>query len=254
MAENIHVEVHGSGEPLLLLAGLAMDVTLWYDLVPDLAKRFQVVLHDPRGSGRTKAPLDSLSTSTMAADALAVLDGLGIERAHVLGFSLGGMTAQVLAAKHPHRIKRLVLASSAAVMGAAGMRAIRLVLTLYSSHRCMAHAGAAMLPWLLGELGLAQDKVVESLSRRKYMPSLEGFTAQGDALSAHDGRLLLPRITVPTLCISGDQDVLIPPVKALAMAGAIPNARYDSMPDCGHMCYLEAPGLFARRIIEFLRA
>jgi pimeloyl-ACP methyl ester carboxylesterase len=249
---NIHTEVHGAGQPLLLLAGLAMDVTLWYGLVPDLASRFQVILHDPRGSGRTTASVEGLTTDVMAGDALAVLDSLGVERAHVLGFSLGGMTAQVLAAKHPDRVDRLVLASSAAAMGAAGMKAIRIVLTLFASRHCMAHAGAAMLPWLLGERGLAMDNVIESLSRRKYMPTLEGFSAQADALAAHDGQGLLGRITAPTLCLCGEQDVLIPPVLAMAMAKRLPKAHFETIPDCGHMCYLEEPGAFLRRVADFL--
>jgi len=254
MSDDLHIEVHGTGRPLLLLAGLAMDVTLWYDLVPGLARNFQVIIHDPRGSGRTKADFENLSTSVMADDALAVMDRLGIERAHVLGFSLGGMTAQVLAAKHPERIDRLVLASSAASMGTAGMLAMRLVVKLFASRHCMAHSGAAMLPWLLGERGLKQERVVDSLSRRKYVPSLAGFSAQCEALGAHDGQHLLSHITAPTLCISGDQDVLIPPVRTRAMAKSLPDARFDDLPDCGHMCYLEAPDLFLRRVVNFLDA
>jgi len=254
MTDDLHIEVHGAGRPLLLLAGLAMDVTLWYGLVPGLARHFQVITHDPRGSGRTKADFDNLSTGVMAEDALAVMDHLGIERAHVLGFSMGGMTAQVLAARHPERIDRLVLASSAASMGTAGMLAMRLVVKLFASRHCMAHSGAAMLPWLLGERGLKQENVVDSLSRRKYVPTLAGFSAQCEALGAHDGQDMLPSITAPTLCISGDQDVLIPPVRTRAMAKKLPDARFDDLPDCGHMCYLEAPDLFQRRVVNFLDA
>lgn len=254
MSEELHIEVHGTGRPLLLLAGLAMDVTLWFDLVPDLARHFQVIIHDPRGAGRTKADSENLSTGVMATDALAVMDRLGIERAHVLGFSMGGMTAQVFAARHPDRIDRLVLASTAASMGTAGMLAMRLVVKLFSARHCMAHSGAAMLPWLLGERGLKQEGVVDSLSRRKYVPTLAGFSSQCDALGAHDGQDLLSRITAPTLCISGDQDVLIPPVRARAMAKSLPDARFDDLPDCGHMCYLEAPDLFLRRVVNFLDA
>ncbi|MFP5221280.1 MAG: alpha/beta fold hydrolase [Acidobacteriota bacterium] len=254
MSDELHIEVHGSGRPLLLLAGLAMDVTLWFGLVPALAGHFQVIIHDPRGSGRTKAGFESLDTAVMADDALEVMNRLGIERAHVLGFSMGGMTAQVLAAKHPERIDRLVLASSAASMGSAGVLAMRLVVKLFSSRHCMAHSGAAMLPWLLGERGLKQQNVIDSLSRRKYVPTLAGFSAQCDALCSHDGQQLLSRITAPTLCISGDQDVLIPPVKARAMAKSLPDARFEDLPDCGHMCYLESLELFVRRVVNFLDA
>jgi len=249
---GFHHEIHGDGPPILLLAGLTQDATQWGALPAALARRFRVILHDPRGAGRTTASFEGLTTGVMARDALNLMDELSIERAHVLGFSLGGMTAQILAASHPDRVKSLVLASTASRIATVPMAAIRAARTLFAASQCAVYANDVLLPWLLGEQALLEGSIGRGFATRAYRPSLEGFTAQCEALAAHDGQALLPRIRVSTLCIGGAEDVLVPPRSVRDMARAVPGALHHELPGSGHMCFLEAPGAFTDAVLAFL--
>src|SRR6266498_1920452 len=100
----------GRGEPLLLVQGLGYPSDMWYRWLPDLTQRYRVLRFDNRGVGRTGVPPGPYTIEQMADDALAVLDAAGVERAHVVGASLGGMVAQELALAAPDRVDRLVLA------------------------------------------------------------------------------------------------------------------------------------------------
>jgi pimeloyl-ACP methyl ester carboxylesterase len=237
---------------VLLLAGLTQDVTQWGGLVGALAKRFTVITHDPRGAGRTTAAFDGLTTEVMARDALALMDELGIERAHVLGFSLGGLTAQVLAAAHPGRVDRLILSSTVPRLGVAPMAAVRAARMLFAAVPCAVYANDALVPWLLGEKALLDGSIARGFATRAYKPSLEGFTAQCEALAAHDGSSLLPRISSLTLCLAGAQDLLAPPSRVREMALAIPGASFLELPDTGHMSFLENPAAYERAVLDFL--
>src|SRR5215211_420992 len=106
---DLYYEETGSGPPLLLIAGLSGNTLGWAMLQPTLAERFRVIAFDNRGAGRSSAPPGPYTTRRMADDAAALLDRLGVARAHVLGFSMGGMVAQELALHHPARVGRLVL-------------------------------------------------------------------------------------------------------------------------------------------------
>ena len=103
-------ERHGAGEPLLLVHGLGYARWGWEPVLPGLAERFDVLLFDNRGIGESDAPPGPYTVAELAGDAVAVLDEAGVERAHVVGTSLGGMVAQELALAHPGRVDRLVLA------------------------------------------------------------------------------------------------------------------------------------------------
>src|SRR5215211_5170886 len=94
---NLYYEETGSGPPLMLIAGLSGNTLGWAMLLPALAERFRVIAFDNRGAGRSSAPPGPYTTREMADDAAALLDHLGIEQAHVFGFSLGGLIAQELA-------------------------------------------------------------------------------------------------------------------------------------------------------------
>jgi len=251
--DQIYFEVRGSGPPLILLVGLTQDVTLWNGFVDELARYHLVVALDPRGAGRSTAKIEGLSTDVMAADALEVMDKLEIGRADVLGFSMGGMVAQVLAARHPERVGKLALVSSAARLGGVAKTAIRGVIQLFASDNCIAFANDIMMPWLLGEKALEEGALVLAMAERRFIPTFEGFVAQVKALETHDGSELLPRIDSPTLCICGEEDALIPPREAKAMAKAMPHAQYVELPGVGHMCPMEAPDSFLQMVLEFFK-
>ncbi|HVL33917.1 MAG TPA: alpha/beta fold hydrolase, partial [Actinomycetota bacterium] len=110
---RIHWEEWGSGEPVLLIHGLSYSLDLWWRLIPSLAERYRVIAHDNRGVGGSDVPPGPYDLSTMAADAAAVLRAAGVERAHVIAASLGGMIGQHLALEHPALVRSLVLGCTA---------------------------------------------------------------------------------------------------------------------------------------------
>lgn len=108
----IYYEIHGAGEPLMLISGLNSDHTLYRGIVPQLAERYQVIVFDNRGVGQTEKPDIPYSIEMMAEDTAGLLSVLGIERAHILGASMGGRIAVALALQHPELVESLILVST----------------------------------------------------------------------------------------------------------------------------------------------
>src|SRR5512137_672538 len=119
---NMYYEVHGNGDPLLLIAGWGSDLSCWQLQIPEFSAKYRVIAFDNRGTGRTDdAPDKPYSFRTMADDAVGLLDALGIGKAHILGVSMGGCIAQEIAIEFPERTRRLILAATTAAPGACPM-------------------------------------------------------------------------------------------------------------------------------------
>jgi pimeloyl-ACP methyl ester carboxylesterase len=109
---TIHYHAYGHGEPLMLITGFSGDLYNWKKAIPLLDKEYEVITFDNRGSGFTEAPHAPFTMETMGDDAAGLLDALGIDRAHVLGWSMGGNVAQELTMGHPHKVETLTLMST----------------------------------------------------------------------------------------------------------------------------------------------
>src|SRR3954447_6518073 len=106
---RIYWEESGAGSPLLLIQGLGWSADMWHSLIPELESSYRVIRYDARGIGRSDVPAGPYPIELMADDAVAVLAAAGVERAHVLGVSLGGIVAQEVALRHPERVQSLLL-------------------------------------------------------------------------------------------------------------------------------------------------
>ena len=111
---DLYYEVHGGGEPLLLIMGLGANTTSWFSQIPDFSREYQVIAFDNRGAGRSAKPNEAYSMGQFSDDARGLLDHLGITSAHVFGMSLGGMIAQELVLRAPERVRTLVLGGTMA--------------------------------------------------------------------------------------------------------------------------------------------
>lgn len=248
----------GAGEPLLLILGTSASVGFWEPLVPAFAQSHRVIAFDNRGLGRSERGLGEITTAALASDAAALLDALGIDSAHVLGWSLGSAVAQELALGHPHKVRGLVLYGT---WGRADGY-MRSILT------------ALRHPWEQGDIQAALTALClcfspQLLDSAEFEQVLEGVlplfpqtetqirttVEQWDADLRHDALDRLARIDAPTLVIAGEQDVVTPPWQCQAVAERIPGAGYELVtgPGSSHALMMERPEDFAGLVLRFLR-
>jgi 3-oxoadipate enol-lactonase len=254
---RIAYEVAGAGPPLLLVHGLGYARWGWEPVVPALAEEFTVLTFDNRGIGASDVPEGPYSARAMAGDAVSVLDAAGIDRAHLVGTSLGGMAAQELAIGWPERVDRLVLACTTP----GGADAFPLP---ERTLRLMAEAPALAPEVALRrfvENALADRTVMErpDLVQRIYEKRLEfppdpsGWQAQAAAGASHDAFSRLHEIRAPTLILHGTDDGVVDQRNAVILERAIPNARLVMFPAAGHLFFWEEPERFVEAVRDFLR-
>lgn len=248
----------GAGEPLLLISGLGGHSGGWALNQPEFAKHFDTIAHDNRGAGQTSAPDEPYTIRGMADDAAAMLDELGIARAHVVGVSMGGMVAQELAINYPDKVGRLVIACSRA-------RASQLRRTIAVAQRALWEAGvpreaitAIQQPWGSTPQVLQDEQLpMDALALQAADPYLiqpHAYLRQLDATIEHDTYDRLGQVKSPTLALVGSEDVLTPPFESEEIARLIPGAKLRILPRGGHGFSREYPAQFSRAVLQFLQA
>jgi 3-oxoadipate enol-lactonase len=244
---RLYWERAGEGRPVLLITGLGLSGGAWWRTVPVLARRLQVITFDNRGVGRSTSMRLNFTIEAMADDAVAVLDGLGLETAHVYGFSLGGMVAQQVALRHPSRVRSLVLGAT----HAGGPRTVRPdeeVVAFFRRRPFMRRDRAAWeaIPFNYGPACRERfpDRIAEDIERR-LATAFDGhaYAAHLYAAALHNTHGRLARIRVPTLVIHGTHDRIIPAANAAILAERIPGARLRMLDGVGHVYPTEEPGI-----------
>jgi len=230
-------EERGSGRPLLLIQGLGYARWSWEPVVPLLAEQYRVLFFDNRGIGESDKPEGPYSARVMADDALQVLDDAGVDRAHVLGASLGGMIAQELAVAAPERVDKLVLCCTTPG-GAATVPMPQVALRRFVENALSADAAAEL--------------VQEIFDRRVANPlDPAGWQAQAAAGLGFQG--VDGAIAAPTLIVTGTDDNVVDPRNADVLAEQIPAARLERIDGAGHLFFWEQPDRFVRIVREFLQ-
>jgi len=246
----------GDGEPLVLIMGFGGDTTAWALQMADFPARHRVIAFDNRGVGRSDAPDHPYTTRMMAGDALGLMDALGVDRAHVLGVSMGGMIAQELALARPDRVRSLHLACTFARPDAymlalnAAWREMRLGLGRESTLR-------ALPLWLFSPTTYAErpdfiEALLQNSLANPYPQSLAGFLRQGEAVAAHDALERLPAIRCPTLVSVAEDDILVPPRFSRELVSRVRGAELQLVPGAGHGYFLERPDLFNALSLDFI--
>jgi aminoacrylate hydrolase len=251
---RLHYEVAGSGPPVLLVPGLGGRADFWNPVVPALAERFTVVLHDHRGTGRSSIERIDYSIAQMSADVLALLDHLGLERAHLVGHSTGGAIGQTLAIERPERLDRLVLSATWGATDAYFRQLFRLRVDI------LRHAGRAMYlrhgalllspPWWLRDHPEAAEVTAEAAASQ--IPDPEVVLARIDAILRHDRLADLHRITTPTLVIGALDDMVTPAYFSEDLARGIPGTELCMLAHGGHFFPVTRSRVFLKRILTFL--
>ena len=256
----IHYEVHGEGSrlPLLLVMGMGGTCQGWLSLtVPELIKANRpCIIFDNRGAGQSEDPGGPFTTGEMAEDARALLDHLGLARAHVLGGFLGGMIAQELALAHPHRLASLTLVGTYARADAKR----RAVLDLWKSMVELKVPAELRIKqrliWTLGDATMEQEDLIEAMWRFYLSDDApmddRVFVRQAEACIAHDALDRLDKIDAPTLVVCGEGDILTPPVLSRQLVSRIRDSRLVLLPNAGHLVAAELAPRFNRLVIRFL--
>jgi 3-oxoadipate enol-lactonase len=248
---RIAYESFGEGPALLLMQGIGYARWSWDPIVPALAERFRVLSFDNRGIGESDVPAPPYTARELAEDALAVLEAEAIDRAHVVGASLGGMAAQELAAAFPERVDRLVLACT--TPGGAGAVPMPAQTVALMQEAAMLAPEVALRRFVENALAPhADDSLVEELYQRRLAnpPDPLGWQGQASAGAAFDGSAL--EIAAPTLVLHGTEDAVVDPGNAALLAERITGARVELFSGCGHLFFWEQPERFAGTVAEFL--
>jgi len=265
---ELYYEEHGSGDPLLLVMGLAADSQAWMFQLPELSKKYRTVVFDNRGVGRSSKPLGPYTTAAMADDAVGLLDVLGIERAHVVGVSMGGMIAQEIALRHPERVRGLVLACTYGDPGD-DIAQIRSGMVTRLGGSTAADGSLAIDAMSIDPMSMFQElmpRVFNPDYLQRELPtliqifsgamqwgiSMEAILAQVQATVTHDCSTRLASIASPTMVLSGDSDRLIPPSNSERLAKRIPNAKLVFVKGGSHAFNFETPDVFNAHVLEFL--
>jgi len=241
---RIYYEVHGDGEPIVLIMGLGSNIYGWARTIPWLVDqgRWQVVALDNRGVGRSDVPEGGYTIEQMADDVAAVLDAAGVDSAHVVGASLGGMVAQRFAVRHRERVRSLVLLCTSPGGPNAERASEEVLSSLVSRADDPANAYRANAWFLYSERTRTEhpDRIEEDIGNRLKIPTTpQGYLGQFMAAVSHDVWDELPTISAPTLVVHGCHDLLIPPGNGRRIADRIPGATYVEV-QAGHMMQADA--------------
>jgi pimeloyl-ACP methyl ester carboxylesterase len=266
----------GTGPVLVCHPGGPGFSSSYFADLAGLWEKFTLVMVNPRGTGGSERPKDSIAyeIDDYVADVEELRGHLGQERLLLLGHSHGGAVAQAYAAAHPDRVRRLVIASSLARFGPEQEAAMRAGMEKRSAQPWYPDAAAALQEEQ--DATFVDDQQLANLFFREfplyfaryeaveagYADTLRSETINADALrlfnekifNTFDLRPLLPKVTAPTLVITGDDDFICGPVCAAEISAAIPGAREVIVGDSGHMVFVEQPQRFHDEVADFLGA
>lgn len=252
---DIYYEVHGTGEPIVLIMGLGSQSTQWFKQVPVLSKEFQVILFDNRGVGKTARPNQPYTMNNFVNDTIALLNHLNIESANICGISMGGMISLQLVLAHPQRVKRLILLATSSK--ATNVDTLLKIVEQGQNLPLKVQAKGAVRVLFSREYSqiLLNDQSLWDEFMRRYTENpttLQDFRNQASAIRHHDVRDRLQEIHKPTLIMVGTNDMLLPPNHSRFIGKRIPNAELVVLKGPGHGLTIEAAEKVNSKILEFL--
>ncbi len=248
-------ERKGSGRPLMLVAGLAADNAFWMPSQDTLAARYDVVMPDNRGAGRT-TPLDAAtSIRAMADDCIALADHLALAKFSLAGHSMGGMIAQDIAIRHPGRIDKLVLASTSPCASPRDSALFATWSDLFARiDRPLWFRN--LFYWVLSPAFFENAKTVDALvalaANYPYQQTPAALASQVAAIAGFDVRTQLATLTARTLVMAGTRDLVFGIDAAAAFAKSIPHATFAPVEGAAHSFPIESPQAFTQRVLAFV--
>jgi 3-oxoadipate enol-lactonase len=238
---------------VLLIMGLAYPAAMWFRLLPALTERYRVIWIDNRGAGLTgDVPGAPYTVETMTADCLAVLDAAGVEQAHVVGISMGGLMAQELALTAPERVLSLCLTATHPGIAHAVVDPEAMAMLLKRGEMTPVEAAEASVPYNYAP-ATPRERIEEDWAVRFPLAATnEGYMAQAAGTSQWDGYERIPGITTPTLVLHGELDRLVPLANGKNLAERIPGADLVVVPDANHVLMTDQPEQVSKVLLDWL--
>ncbi len=233
---RLHYRVHGpsTAPPLLLIQGMAMPASAWVTLPAKLAQHFHVILFDNRGTGHSTAPRGRFRVRDMADDAARVLDAAGVAKAHVFGISMGGMIAQELVLRHPHRVQSLVLAATFCSHWRSHKPKVAVAADLALAMLSVRRFGATRRLLVSKDFFSRSPNAFVRWFAQTTPARFRTIVRQIGAVVRHETEKRLHEVRAPTLVVSGDADRLVPVENSRRIAELIPGARLVEFRGAGH--------------------
>jgi pimeloyl-ACP methyl ester carboxylesterase len=258
---NLYYEVHGNGEPLVMIMGFAGSNGGWIFQRREFQKYYQVITFDNRGVGRSDKPPGPYSIRMMADDTVSLMNYLGIRQAHILGVSMGGYIAQELAINYPELVRRLVLGCTYARQDDSGGHTTEYYRGMRLAEGCPADElrKIPIVKVLSAEFPLAFNSRLYRICAPPVigiyarLMATRGVAAQFQAIVGHDTLDRLQMIQAPTLVITGTQDRIIKPSSSDVLAKRIPNARQVKIEGGPHSIFVGMRKRFNREVLNFLK-
>lgn len=251
---HLYYEQHGSGPPLLLIAGLASDSQSWLPVIEGLAKQYTVVVLDNRGVGRSSQEC-TINISLMADDCAALIRHLGYQRVAVAGHSMGGMIAMELSRQYPDLVERLVLIATSCRNSVRNNLLFQDWADWYESGHDRAAWFRNLLYWIFTERFFQNsamvDVVLTYLLSYPWPQSPQAFRQQIQAIADFDATPWLGRIAAPTLVMAGEQDLLMPPGDSESLAQQLLKAVLKVVQGAAHSVQTEQPEAFVHHVMDF---
>ena len=254
---RIHYEVTGKSgaTPVLMIQGLGASKNAWNLQRIAMATRFRIISFDNRGAGRSDKPTEPFTLEQMADDALAVLDAAGIETAHVVGASMGGVISQIVAVKYPHRVRSLTLVCTAC-RNHPWRQELLQSWAKTAEEKGMIEVGKEAAQWVMSPRSFRRlVPAFTWMGPLAALPPRHSFVSQIDAILNTREDLVdqLSTITAPTMVIVGNQDILTPRGDSEEIAERIPNAELVVISGAAHGLMMEHSSTFNKILIEFLQ-
>jgi 3-oxoadipate enol-lactonase len=249
---NLNYQVDGrDGAPWLVLSNsLATNLTMWDEQARELGRAFRVLRYDQRGHGASEAATGRYSFELLIADALALMDALGITRAHFAGLSMGGATALGLAQRHPDRLDRVIVCDSPCQSTPTSSQQWEERIAIAQKQGMEALVEPTMERWFPPEVLKANPPHLDKVRQMIRATPVNGFIGCAAALADHNYATAVATVTRPVLFLVGEKDAAAPPMRKLNEA--LPGSRYVELAGAGHISNLDQPAAFTRAIGDFL--
>ncbi|TXT66427.1 MAG: Alpha/beta hydrolase [Promethearchaeota archaeon] len=255
---ELYYEIHGDGEPIVMIMGLSANIDWWTpEFLEELERRYKTILFDNRDAGRSDNVEKKYQIEDLAKDTIKLMDQLDIDRAHILGISMGGMVAQEIALNYPERVKKLVLAS-----------------TNLGNPKSILPSGKVLNMLMKDREGRSNEEIIDEFisllfandfidenpefikkTKKRMMKAPikpDAYQRQLNAILKFKTGRRLKGLNIPTLVIHGKKDILLPPENGEIIADLIPNANLKLFEGAGHSLFSHIPKKTSKTIIEYL--